>query len=96
VHPVFHVSLLQPYPADAVLRPAAPMPLLLDEEGDWYEIDAVLATRLSHGRRQYLVKWKGQDEIHNEWRNEADVAEVAVQEFWAQRAERALPDADRP
>jgi hypothetical protein len=37
LHPVFHVSLLRPYPADAVLCPAVPMPLLLDKEGDWYE-----------------------------------------------------------
>ena len=89
VHPVFHVSLLRPYPVDAGRRrPEKPMPLLLDEDGDWYEIDAVLDTRLSRGRRQYLVKWKGQDESCNEWGPEADVAEVAVQEFWAERAAR--------
>jgi hypothetical protein len=90
MHPVFHVSLLRPYPADAGRqRPERPMPLLLEEEGTWYEIDTLLDTRMSRGSRQYLVKWKGQDELYNEWRTEAEVSEVAVQEFWARRASRA-------
>jgi transposase InsO family protein len=86
VHPVFHVSLLRPYPIDAGRqRPEKPMPLLLDEEGGWYEIDALLDTRLVRGRRQYLVTYRGHDASHNEWRFERDVTETAVREYWASR-----------
>ena len=87
VHPIFHVSLLRPYPVNAAgRRPDQPMPLLLDEEGDWYEVEAVIADRMSRGKRQYLIKWTNFDEIHNEWRNEHDVTDTAVAEYWANKA----------
>mgnify|MGYP001811299377 CR=1 FL=1 len=67
----------------AARGPIKPMPLLLDEGDDWYEIDALLAHRTSRGKRQYLVKYKGFDDFHNEWRNENDVTGVATTEYWA-------------
>jgi hypothetical protein len=99
IHPVFHVSLLRRYHTGPGRRPPAPVPLLLDEAGqDWYEVEAVLEHRTINGRRprhQYLVSWKGFGEEHNEWRNEDDLTEVAVREFWAGRG-KAPPSLPAP
>jgi hypothetical protein len=99
IHPVFHVSLLRPYNTAPGRRPPAPIPLLLDEAGqDWYEVEAVLQHRDTNGRRsrrQYLVSWKGFGAEHNEWRDEDDLTEVAVREYWAERGE-APPPAPTP
>jgi hypothetical protein len=93
LHNVFHVSLLRPYHTPPERQPTAPMPLLLDEEGDWYEVEDVLAHRTTKGRHpklQYLIKWKGFGADHNEWRNERDLTEVAVESYWA-RIEATVP-----
>ena len=93
LHDVFHVSLLRPYHTPVGRQPTTPAPLLLDTAGDWYEIEDVLSHRTTKGRRsrlQYLVKWKGFGADHNEWRDERDLTESAVDSYW-ERIGRGRP-----
>jgi hypothetical protein len=67
IHPVFHVSLLEPaaddpYPGQ---RPDPPPPVEIDGELEW-QVDEVLDSRWTGRERnrklEYLVKWTGYDQ----------------------------------
>ena len=60
VHPVVHVSLLNPVRRDGPdgQRRPRPLPVIVDREVE-HEVDAVLDSRLRNGRQSYLVKWTG-------------------------------------
>ena len=67
VHPVFHISLLEPYRKAANFKP---LPLPIEVEGELeYEVEAILDKRVVGPRKsaQYLVKWKGYGDEHNSW-----------------------------
>jgi hypothetical protein len=65
LHPVFHVSLLEPargntpIATDAELQP--------ENEPDVYEVERILDRRLANRTVQYLVKWKGYENTDNTW-----------------------------
>ena len=68
--PVFHVSLLKPYHADAYSKPLPPEPEV--EEGiPKYKVEKILSTRIRNiGRckvQEFLIKWLGYDDAHNSW-----------------------------
>lgn len=65
IHPVFHVSLLKPFVGDADAQPVVP-PIVL-EDGEHFEVEAILDRRTNRRRREYLVKWVGYGEEHNSW-----------------------------
>ena len=64
VHPVFHISMLEPatpnpFPDRTIPPPPA---IVIDEEEDNYEIDEILDSKIDRRRKcklQYLVKWMG-------------------------------------
>jgi hypothetical protein len=43
-----------------------PPPTLIDGEEE-YEVEEILDNRMCYNRLEYLVKWKGYDESHNQW-----------------------------
>lgn len=55
LHPVFHVSLLKPAFGNLPI-PRAPV---FSADSDTFEVEKILAKRLSHGGVEYLVMWKG-------------------------------------
>jgi len=57
IHPMFHISLLEPAPPDAALQTET---LELDPEIQEpnYEVDMIMDYRTVSGRTEYLVKWK--------------------------------------
>ena len=57
IHPVFHVSLLEP----AIIpgwHPEPPPPIEIDSEME-YEVAKILDTRIQNGQLEYLVEWEG-------------------------------------
>ena len=69
LHPVFHVSLLEPYKSRPGFQPPAVEEL---EEGSW-EVEAIVAHQDRAGQPQYLIKWLGWPNEYNEWKYEAEL-----------------------
>ena len=60
LHPVFHVSLLDPHRANHIPRRILPPPLPIEIAGETeYEVSAVLDSRIRYRKLQYLVQWSG-------------------------------------
>ncbi|MBW0502742.1 hypothetical protein O181_042457 [Austropuccinia psidii MF-1] len=60
VHPVFHVSLLEPVKESSIpnCNQLTPPPALVEEQEEW-EVAQVLDSKLKRGKSLYLVEWKG-------------------------------------
>ena len=75
VHPVFHVSLLEPFYARKSFKPLPP-PIEIEDEYE-YEVEAIMDKRTRRvGRRvitQYLIKWSGYGHEHNSWEPAANL-----------------------
>ena len=62
LHPVFHISLLEPAPQDAQTVENVEI-----EEDDEYEVEKVLKHKQVNRQPFYLVKWKGYNTSENTW-----------------------------
>ena len=70
LHPVFHVSLLQPYHGSTIpgRTQPNPSPLMLDEEGQpIFEVEFIADCRRVRSQLQYLVHWKGYSMEERTW-----------------------------
>ena len=47
----------------------------------FFRIDKVVNHREEGGETEYLVRWKGYDESHDEWQKEQDVTSAALDEY---------------
>jgi hypothetical protein len=84
IHPVFHVSLLEPYRENQLpgrrQEPAPPV----EVEGELeYEVKEVLDSKMSRGKLKYLVEWEGYGPDERSWEPAENVqnAAEAVAEF---------------
>src|SRR5579862_7939740 len=94
IHPVFHVSLLEPYHRrDGEAPSAPPAPILLEDGGEEYEVEAILDTRLWRGKTQYLIQWVGYPDWETSWEDEGNLGNAAalLEEFKARRPAVAPP-----
>ena len=91
VHPVFHVSLLEPYHGrDHTVVDPESVDIDAETERD-YEVEAILADRIKKGTKEYLVRWKNYPPEDDSWEPEDNLqAQELVQEHEAQ-AELAPP-----
>ncbi len=74
IHPVFHMSLLEPYKrrkGDTEV-PALPLPELINDQPEW-EVEKILNRRIKKGKLEYMVKWVGYPEEYNQWIPESDM-----------------------
>lgn len=70
IHPVFHVSLLEPAPTVSLpgRRQPPPPPVVIQDEEEW-EVKEIVNPRYQHRRLQYLVEWFGYKDNEFERRN---------------------------
>ncbi|MBW0480703.1 hypothetical protein O181_020418 [Austropuccinia psidii MF-1] len=70
IHPVFHISLLEPVKTSTIPNPhqEPPPPIIIDEEGGW-KVSQILDSKIKRGKLWYLVEWKGfsQDPKRSTW-----------------------------
>ena len=65
LHPVFHISLLEPAPKNATVE--TDTAIQPEFEPDVYEVEKILDKRSVKGRTEYLVKWKDYSEAESSW-----------------------------
>ena len=99
VHPVFHVSMLEPAPPSAIPHRTDDPPPPVEVDGDLeYEIAEILDTKIDKRRRcklLYLVRWAGYEGTDEDtsWltADELSHARELVQDF-----HNAYPDKPKP
>jgi len=69
IHPVIHVSELEPYYEDNYGRNQKPPPIIVNNEEE-YEVEQILDKRTRYGKTQYLIKWKGYPLSEASWEPE--------------------------
>jgi len=94
IHPVFHISLLEPvdgnpFPIQVRLPPE---PEIIEDEVE-FEVERIVGYRLFRNKTpQYLVKWKGYANERNTWEPEENLsrARELLDEFNERRAQDLL------
>jgi len=93
IHPVFHVSLLEPYREDPVGRPQKiiPTPDIVDNEPSYFVAEVVDSrwygnpkSKFPHHFVEYMVAWEGYGPDENSWEQFEmleDTAMQALQQF---------------
>jgi len=84
IHPVFHVSLLEPYRQNTFPRRCSPTPPPVDLEQQEYVIEKIETTEIKGGQVKYLVSWKGYGPDEDTWEpyeNLKDGGELVVRQF---------------
>ena len=59
IHPIVHVSSLEPFYEDNFNRNQKPPPPIIVNDEEEYEVEEILDERKYYGKKQYLIKWKG-------------------------------------
>ncbi|MBW0472531.1 hypothetical protein O181_012246 [Austropuccinia psidii MF-1] len=77
VHPVFHVSLLEPLKKSSIPNQnqfPPPPPILVEENKEW-EVAQVLDSKLKRGKLWYLLEWKGfsEDSERKAWEPDSNL-----------------------
>ncbi len=87
IHPVFHVSLLEPHHESGIpgRHVDPPPPVIVDPGCEEWEVQEVLDSRRRRNKLQYLVSWVGYGPEENSWisRDALKNAPVLLREFHA-------------
>ena len=70
IHPIIHVSELEPYYEDTFKRKKEPPPPIIVNDEEEYEVEEILDKRKHYGKIQYLIKWKGYPLSEASWEPE--------------------------
>ena len=66
IHPVFNEIFLTPHHAPGRTQVDRPLPTIIEQGEEHYEVQEIMDSRLRRGKLQYLVQWEGFPERH-EW-----------------------------
>lgn len=95
LHPVFHVSLLEPYSDPSEFHPhSTPHPFDVDLDTPPDTIASILDSRKLGQRYEYLVRWKGLSDDEDSWVPLSDIP--TSQNELIERFHRRHPRAPRP
>ena len=74
IHPVVHVSSLEPYYEDNKFKrkQSSPPPIIVNDNEE-YELEEILDQRKHYGKIQYLIKWKGYPLSESSWEPEENL-----------------------
>ena len=85
IHPVFHVSLLEPHRQSSLAGRSQPEPPPIEIDGEMeYEVQEIVDSRIHYGRLQYYVEWEGYGPRGRTWEYAEELqnhASDAVVEF---------------
>lgn len=97
IHPVFHVSLLEPHVRNCFPNRDQPPPPPVIVEGELeYEVNEILDSRVTRGKVYYLVDWKGYGPEDRSWEPEENVeGNVQVQVFHQRYPRKPRPTPER-
>jgi hypothetical protein len=89
IHPVFHVSLLQPVSSAYRVDAVPPPPIVIDESLE-YEVSQILDSRIRRNKLEYLVDWKGYGPQDRTWEPASALTNASelVAEFHRQHSDR--------
>ena len=74
VHPVFHVSLLEPYQAREGEDPSAHDPPEVMPDGTLeYELEAIVNDKIERGTQRFRCRWKSWGPEHDTWQTAEDL-----------------------
>jgi len=94
IHPVFYISLLEPYHLNNIPGRHSPTPPPVDLEEREYHVEKLRTSKLRKGQVWYLVSWKGyglDDDTWEPYEDLRDGAAATVLKFH-QDNPRKLPD----
>ncbi|SGY22615.1 BQ5605_C019g08829 [Microbotryum silenes-dioicae] len=97
IHPVFHVSLLEPYRLNTLpsrQQPVPPPPDLIDGQ-EAFVVERILDSRVRHGSLQYFVDWTGYGPQDREWVDASDFDDDDALVLDFHRSKPRKPGADR-
>ena len=78
IHPVFHVSLLEPYVANTFPGRVVEVPLPIQVDGiPEFEVNSILDSRFRRRKLHYLVDCVGYDESERSWEPAANIRNAA-------------------
>jgi hypothetical protein len=85
IHPVFHISLLEPAP-----RNARPGPVEIDEETQEprYEVEKVCGYKTIGNKRHYLIHWKGYQSSEDTWEPEEHLTKETIAKYQASKTDQ--------
>jgi transposase InsO family protein len=73
-HPVFHVSVLEPYfPRDGEDPSTHDPPVVLPDGTEEWEIEKIVDDRTRYGKTEYRCRWKSWDAAYDTWQREEDL-----------------------
>ena len=78
IHPVFHISLLEP-----VLKNAKQGPIHIHKEIQalLYDVDYIMKHKMEPGGPHYLIYWKGYQHSEDMWELEEHLTSDLIQEY---------------
>jgi len=84
IHPVFHISLLEPYKLSTIpgRTREPPPPIVINDENEW-EVEEILDSKLRYGKLWYKIRWTGHSVSKDSWQpaSDAENAPDLVKQF---------------